>query len=332
MATDLYDFLNANDSFRRLQNTNVIGQTNGSYLAAGQNPNWSSGQGGYSQNPGNQGSPPPRINDQGVPTFYNVPDMWKQGSVPSLAQDATIAKTKYNPVHQPVTALGDTGYTSANNFNPGGSLSYTSGGTSASSSGSSAPKSGTPEAYSAEIQTPGGVNSNLVISPTGQYQTATQMQNGGGALSKSVNGSLGFKQNVMTKKPVYADSEYLSDTRNIDKALADYKAKLAIQRTRAGTDYSVANRDLTQQKTRDLSDIANDFAARGVINSGVYGQKLGDYNQSFGNQSGDLSRKYNQAVQDINTQVQDYIRNAQRQKDSAKFAAIRRRAQKLGKI
>src|SRR5438105_11710853 len=129
MATDLYDFLNANDSFRRLQNTNVIGQTNGSYLAAGQNPNWSSGQGGYSQNPGNQGSPPPRINDQGVPTFYNVPDMWKQGRVPSLAKDEPIAKRKYNRFHQPVRPLGDTDYISAINFNPVGSLSNTFGGT-----------------------------------------------------------------------------------------------------------------------------------------------------------------------------------------------------------
>jgi hypothetical protein len=329
MPTDLYDWLNSNDPVRKAQNTNILGgQNSGSYLGAG-NPLGSSGAQNAYLPAGQPGPPkPPRINSQGVPTFYNVPDMWKQGSVPTLAQDNTIAKTKYNPVHQPVTALGDTGYTAAKNFNAGGALSVS---TAASTSKA---QSGTPEAYSAEIQTPGGVNSDLYISPTGQYKTASQMPNGGGALMAPAEHSgknparLGNKK----KNPVYADSEFLSDTRNIDKALADYKAKLAIQKTRAGTDYSVANRDLTQQKTRDLSDIANDFAARGVINSGVYGQKLGDYNQTFGNQTSSLSRKYNQAVQDINTQINDYVRNAQQQKDSAKFAAIRRRAQKLGKI
>lgn len=206
--------------------------------------------------------------------------------------------------------------------------------------------------------------SDLSINPKGQYiaqvtqpmqnpvsdqtaQNAQPAQNAGTAMPNftslasgfpSAPNSMTFNSNSKTspgkpaKPPGWSDAEYQQELRNLQNALSDYKSKMGINTTRAGTQYAESKRDLTQQKTRDLSDIENDFAARGIINSGVYGQKLGDYNQLSGQQFDKLSENYKNALTDIQTQFKDYQRQYQQQLDQAKLAAIRRRAQKLNHL
>ncbi len=203
-------------------------------------------------------------------------------------------KMPKNPRHTPYSALGAPGYTPASNYD-NTSISGKFTGTNNSGGG------------------------GLAISPTGQYQQFAKPK-----------AKIDIKRT--TSKPKWQDSEYLSEIRALERALADFRAKQGIDRTRAGTQYSLSRRDLKQTRGRDLENIAEDFAARGIVRSGVYGGKVGEYNQLSNQQMSELERQYKNSLTDVKGKSRDYLREVQSQREQARLAAIRRRAQKLGKL
>lgn len=134
-----------------------------------------------------------------------------------------------------------------------------------------------------------------------------------------------------TPKPTYKDSEYLAQVNALNRALNSYKSGMNAQKTRLGTDYSVNTRDLGEQKTRDLSDIENDFAARGVVRSGVYGSRVGDYNKEYNQQVEGLTRSRDRTMQDIGTGYRNFNDEQAQLREQARLTAIKRRASKLKK-
>jgi hypothetical protein len=183
-----------------------------------------------------------------------------------------------------------------------------------------------------------------MISPTGQY---TQMSSsaklkpvkttkGVGSVQDTYDSGTKKKgrnyQGIKKPQPKYADSEYLAEIRALERELTDYRSKMNLNKSRAGTQHSISGRDLRQQKDRDLKDLMDDFAARGIVLSGVYGGKVGEYNSLWGQQNAELSRQYKDSLTDISNQYKDYLREVGTQKEQARLAAIRRRAQKLGKL
>lgn len=137
------------------------------------------------------------------------------------------------------------------------------------------------------------------------------------------------------KKPKqisWEDSEWQATERSLKKALADYMARRQTESTRTATDYNQAQRDMGTQKVRDLDDIREDFASRGVLQSGVYGTRVGEYNTDFGNKTAELSRRYNDQVKDFSDSLREFQEEQNQAREAAKLAAIRRRAAKLGAV
>lgn len=132
-------------------------------------------------------------------------------------------------------------------------------------------------------------------------------------------------------KATYKDSEYLSQINALDRALASYKSSMNAQKTRVGTDYGVSTRNLATQKGRDLSDIENDFAARGVVRSGVYGKRVGDYTADYNNQVADVTRARDRTLQDIGTGYRNQTDQDKTLREQARLTAIKRRTAKLKK-
>lgn len=128
------------------------------------------------------------------------------------------------------------------------------------------------------------------------------------------------------------DSDYQNTIRDLNRALADFKARQGVEKTRAGTENSYAQRVMGLQSQQDLSDIQNDAAARGIVTSGVYGQRVGDYNTSYNEQLAELGRQYKAQLDDFASALADFTRQQSLQKESARTAAIRRRSAKLGKV
>lgn len=139
----------------------------------------------------------------------------------------------------------------------------------------------------------------------------------------------GKKQSAIDKYLSH-DSDYLRTIRDLARSMADYQSRQKVERTRVKADYGYAQKTAGDQKTQDLGNIADDFAARGIVRSGVYGQKVGDYNTQFGKQQGELTRQYNNQLTDFTSGYNDFLRQQQLQKETARDAAIRRRAAKLG--
>lgn len=269
--------------------------------------------------------PGQKLDWRGIPVGSKLPDFVTGNRPPTLNQEHQISTSRPEPdyrtgINPPkelkaLNALGMNGYTPAANFD------LTNNGTAYDST-----YTGIQQTNGLQTQNQQSPISTLSISPTGQY---TQLS------AQSAQTMAAAKKPAPKKKaknPAYADSEYLAEIRALEKELTDYKAKMALNRTRAGTQHTTSGRDLRQQKDRDLRDLKDDFAARGIVLSGVYGGKVGEYNTLWGQQNSELDRQYKDALTDIQNQYKDYLRQVGVQKEQAKLAAIRRRAQKLGKL
>lgn len=128
------------------------------------------------------------------------------------------------------------------------------------------------------------------------------------------------------------DPEYQAQLRALQRAFKNYSAQYNSNRTRVNTEYGSSLRTLNEQGTTDRRDIKEDFGARGILHSGVYGQRLGDYNEQFSQKTGDLSKSKANQLTDLLFGKQNFQEEQRLQQEAARQAAIRRRAQKLGSI
>lgn len=91
-------------------------------------------------------------------------------------------------------------------------------------------------------------------------------------------------------------------------------------------------RELRESRERDLRDIADDYAARGLIRSGLYAQKRGDYEQEFGKQLAEVNRQKSKQYADIAAERRQFNREQELAMEQARLEAIRRRAARTGEL
>jgi hypothetical protein len=77
------------------------------------------------------------------------------------------------------------------------------------------------------------------------------------------------------------DSTYQSQLAALKKALADYQAQQGQAKTQYLTSYAGDRRTLGENRTQGLDDLGNDFASRGMLQSGLYADSLSDLNSDF---------------------------------------------------
>ncbi len=184
---------------------------------------------------------------------------------------------------------------------------------------------------------------NATIGPTGAYMVGRPAPKGKikpAPLAPKGSGSTGQKKPKLVpasqpykppapKKPAWQDADYNSQIAAIERALNLYKAGMTLERTQAGAEYAENARNMDSQKGRDLKDMEEDFAARGIVTSGVYGTSVGDYNTEWGNQRNSLTRQYDDSLADILQAYNVYLNDVATQREQARLDAIRRRAQAL---
>lgn len=91
-------------------------------------------------------------------------------------------------------------------------------------------------------------------------------------------------------------------------------------------------KELREQRIRDLSDIRSDYGARGLIHSGLFAQKTGDYEKEFGKQLSEINRQRSKQFSDLADLRLAFQREQELQKENARLDAIRRRAAKTGSL
>ena len=77
------------------------------------------------------------------------------------------------------------------------------------------------------------------------------------------------------------DSTYQNQLSALKKALADYMAQQGQAKTQYLTGYTGDLDTLKQNRTQGLGDLENDYASRGLLQSGLYADSMSDLNNDF---------------------------------------------------
>lgn len=176
------------------------------------------------------------------------------------------------------------------------------------------------------ISGPGGTNPGL-LGPSG----------GGSGIPGGGQGgpSPTFKLPTAPKTPALdtylkSDAAYQNQLRTFAQALAEFQA--GQQRTTASdnTSWQGATRQLGDQKVKDLAGIMNDFASRGMLKSGLYGQGVADYTKTYQNNLNDLNTGHSNALRDLGTANVNFQKDQAIQSAQARADAAARRAAQFG--
>lgn len=126
------------------------------------------------------------------------------------------------------------------------------------------------------------------------------------------------------------DSGYQQQLRDFTNALAQFNADVTRRKGVLDSDYATSQKAMNDQKVKDLLGLQDDYGARGVLHSGLYGKAVGDYNTEFGNRMTDLGNKETQAVDSLNQESNRFKSQQDLQNQAAREEAIRRRAAQYG--
>lgn len=180
------------------------------------------------------------------------------------------------------------------------------------------------------------------ISPAGQYSsaprsvpTATQ-----GPVQRSGRPSAPAKKPApkRAKKPAIpslakflaGDTTFNQQKSDLMKQMEQFRTSNRSQQSMTKQDFDTALKKMLDQKNTDLSSIQNDFAARGLLNSGLYTDAVGKYDTGYQSQLNDLQTGQQRSLSDLLESLSNYQTENNSTLAAAQQDAIRRRAQKYG--
>lgn len=173
--------------------------------------------------------------------------------------------------------------------------------------------------------------------PVYRAPSYTPYYGGGGNYGGGGGGGGGTTPKVSKPKPppslsfwLRHDADYQDQLRAFGRSLSDFMADVGRRKTTLGTDYKTGVKRMGDQRVKDIQDIMNDFAARGLLKSGLYGQRQADYEKQYQQNLTDLETQNKKSLTDISNEEKNFRRQQELQKESARKEAARRRAEKYG--
>ncbi len=124
------------------------------------------------------------------------------------------------------------------------------------------------------------------------------------------------------------DTAYQNAVRAGKASLADFLSEMTRRRGEAGTQFDQTLGSMNRDRTQQLEDLKNEFASRGLIQSGLYGEEQGRFQQQFTEQMNALRQQQSALLADLLSQEQNYKRENQQSLEVAKQQALARRASK----
>ncbi len=129
-----------------------------------------------------------------------------------------------------------------------------------------------------------------------------------------------------------SDVGYQDQLRQFAKALTDFQSDVTRRRGDIGTDYTTSTKALGDQRVLDLKNIESDFGSRGLIHSGLYGKNVGDYENEYNKRLSDLTTNRDQILAQLLQEQNQYTTQQELEKQAAREAALKRRAETLGVV
>lgn len=215
------------------------------------------------------------------------------------------------PTAAPGQPIGFTSFAS-----PNSSGQYTS-------SGGGAPRS-------APQRTPGQIQRAGVPSTPAPVPMDRRHPGGGGKVNKGKGGHKGKTGIPGIDKYLAGDTTYQGQVSSYQKQLQDFINQNNSQQGVVGQDFATALSKLQDQRGLDLQNLQNDFAARGLINSGLYTDALGQYDTQYQGQVNDLGTGKQRSLDQLLQDLAGYKTENSTSLAAAKQDAIRRRAAQYG--
>jgi hypothetical protein len=125
------------------------------------------------------------------------------------------------------------------------------------------------------------------------------------------------------------DSTYQQAVRGGKRSLADFLSDLGRRRGEAQTQFTQTRGSMERDRSTQLEDLRNEFASRGLIQSGLYGEEQGKFQQKFGEQMTALQQQQAALLADLLGQGKNYQREHDLAIEAAKQEALARRAAKF---
>lgn len=124
------------------------------------------------------------------------------------------------------------------------------------------------------------------------------------------------------------DSTYQQSVRGGKRSLTDFLSELGRRRGEAGTQFTQTKSSMERDRVQQLEDLRDEFASRGLIQSGVYGEEQGRFQQQFQEQMTALQQQQAALMADLLSQETNYKRESELALEQARQEAIMRRAQR----
>lgn len=125
------------------------------------------------------------------------------------------------------------------------------------------------------------------------------------------------------------DSTYQQAVSGGKRSLNDFLSELTRRRGEATTQFGQTTASMEHDRVQQLEDLKNEFASRGLIQSGLYGSEQGKFQQKFTEQQTALQQQQAALLADLMSQETNYRRENDLSTQQAKQEALLRRAQKF---
>jgi hypothetical protein len=153
---------------------------------------------------------------------------------------------------------------------------------------------------------------------------------GGGRSSSGGGGGNAVKTPSVPSINAYlgTDSAYQDVLRGGKQTLQDFLSDLARRRGEAGTQFTTTTQGMERDRTQQLEDLQNEFASRGLIQSGLYADEQGNFQQKFTEQMQALQQQQAALMADLLSQETNFKREQALALEKAKQDALARRSSK----
>jgi hypothetical protein len=157
---------------------------------------------------------------------------------------------------------------------------------------------------------------------------------GGGGYSGGGGG--GSSKPPKASKPVIpdinsylgTDSTYQGILSGGKRTLQDFLSDLTRRKGEANTNFTTTTQGMERDRTQQLEDLKNEYASRGLIQSGLFGEKQGEFQQQFTTQMQALQQQQAALLADLLSQETNFKREQQLAQEAARQEALQRRSAK----
>lgn len=126
------------------------------------------------------------------------------------------------------------------------------------------------------------------------------------------------------------DTAYLSTTDALQKALADYQARMNQQKGQYQTEFDTNLGNLNTSREAAIADLTDDFAARGLMNSGLFANSRAELMSDYDARQAALEQGRSNFLADLEAAFADFQSEQELTKTKARQDALARRAQRYG--